>query len=63
MFNLERHVETTLDSINKRHAEAIKQMQMSLEIITVNLQEAEKLHKQSSIKLDEINKMLDGLNF
>lgn len=57
MFNLD------LDSINERHAEANKQIQMSLEVFIENMEEIEKLHEQSKKRLDEINKMLDGLNF
>jgi hypothetical protein len=57
MFNLD------LDSINKRHAEANKQIQMSLDAFIRNMEEIEELHEESNKKLVEINKMLDGLNF
>ena len=57
MFNLD------LDSINKRHAEANKHIQMSLEAFIKNMEEIEELHEQSKKRLVEINKMLDGLNF
>ncbi len=57
MFNLD------LDTINKRHAEANKQMQMSLAAFIKNMEEIEKLHEESNKRLVEINKMLDGLNF
>jgi hypothetical protein len=57
MFNLD------LDSINKRHAEANEQIQMSLEAFIKNMEEIEELHEQSKKRLVEINKMLDGLNF
>ena len=57
MFNLD------LDTINKRHAEANKQIQMSLEAFIKNMEEIEELHEQSKKRLVEINKMLDGLNF
>ena len=57
MFNLD------LDTINKRHAEANKQIQMSLEAFIKNMKEVEELHEESKRRLDEINEMLDGLNF
>lgn len=57
MFNLD------LDSINKRHAEANKQIQVSLDAFIRNMEEIEKLHEESKKRLAEINKMLDGLNF
>lgn len=57
MFNLD------LDTINKRHAEANKQIQMSLDAFIRNMEEIEELHEQSNKKLVEINKMLDGLKF
>lgn len=57
MFNLD------LDTINKRHAEANKQIQMSLEAFIENMKEVEELHEESKKRLAEINKMLDGLNF
>ena len=57
MFNLD------LDNINKRHAEANKQIQMSLEAFIENMKEVEELHEESKKRLAEINKMLDGLNF
>lgn len=57
MFNLD------LDTINKRHAEANKQIQMSLKVFIENMEEIEKLHEESNERLVEINKMLDGLNF
>lgn len=57
MFNLD------LGTINKRHAEANKQIQMSLEAFIRNMEEIEKLHEESKKRLVEINKMLDGLNF
>lgn len=57
MFNLD------LDTINKRHAEANKQIQISLEAFIENMEEIEKLHEESNKQLVEINKMLDGLNF
>ena len=57
MFNLD------LDNINKRHAEANKQIQVSLDVFIRNMEEIEKLHEESKKRLAEINKMLDGLNF
>lgn len=57
MFNLD------LDTINKRHAEANEQIQMSLDAFIRNMEEIEELHEESKKRLVEINKMLDGLNF